>query len=576
MYPARHPVGCCKSSTLHVFQGDCLWHIVDFPEDISLLESATGHPSAESVWFLVVTAASRAWLLIPDGGHAQHAQSSNWQHADDAAASGTIAITATAGGSSRGHGRNGSLQLHWQGLEGLTRQAANANGLHCYASASHAALLLPPGCAASFEPLHCGALAAQVVWEHLLSVPLAAANEAVGLFHDLSQLDRQHSAAMALFQTAPPSLPDVFSAQTWAASELPPGLGSITSVLHVTPTGGSGGISGSGLRCSSRAVLHAQLYTALLSRGGCAQHVASPEGCLLAGDALGRVWALPLGSHAALRAYGSSRAAVMAAAEPAVAGSQAQQGPLTALLFDLQQPILAILPMAAQAGEGAGHTSEPCGALLLVSESGQLVRVSARAGAAGTQPNQASAGAVPLRASKAPALATQRLRVQAPVASAAVAHGLLYFTSGGVSYAAALPPEGDEGEGSSREGSGALLLELREVPLHGMGAGVHLLAAAQPRSSSSLQSTAEKGAAGKLVALCSSGCLLSAPLLPWGLLHGMQPRLSTAEARSKATVKPFGLIIGRMQGCMHETPCRGAPALEVARLKGMVPCNRRC
>jgi hypothetical protein len=494
--------------TLHIFQRDSLQHIVRFPEDIYLLQSAVGHPRDGRQWFLVITVAGRAWLLSPaPGQHAQ--QDSSVQVAEPAAASGVVAIAQADIADEEL--RLPQLQLQWQELE-RTAHPASSSPQHCSAPARQAALLLPPACVAGFEPAGCACLAAQAVWAHLESTP--ADTPSASLFHDLSQLDRQHSAACAS-----PFPPSAYTAQAWAASELPPQLGSFTSMLHVTPAGSAS--SSSSLACSSRAVLHAQLYAALLSRHGHTEHVASAAGCLLAGNAQGRVWAMPLGSHAALREAGSGRRVIVPAADSSPADTDgAHQQPLTALLFDLQQPVLAIL---ADGTRSSG--SEPCDRLLIVGQGGQVIQLSARLAApAQGQPGQAPA----VQNAKPPALAVQRLRIPAPVSAAAVADGVLYFTAGGVAHAAALPGAPPAREGSAAVGSrGAALQELPAVALPGMGQGAYLLAVAQPSGS---------GCGGELVALCSSGCLLRAPLLPAHALRALQPRLTAAEAQAKAKV----------------------------------------
>lgn len=493
--------------TLHIFCGGRLQHVVHFPEDICLLHSAAGPASESRQWFLVISVAGRAWLLSPASGQRPHLDS-RMQAAEVVAASGDVAIAWAD--SAAEEQWPPQLQLRWQEVQ-RTAHSASSSTQHCSAPTRQAALLLPRACAAGFEPAGCACLAAQAVWEHLLSIP--PNTPSASLFHDLSQLGRRHNAACES-----PSPPGLSTAQTWAASELPPQLGSITTVLHITPAGGA---SSSSLLCSSRAVLHAQLYAALLSRHGHAEHVASAAGCLLAGDARGRVWAMPLGSHAALRQAGSNRPAVVLAADHASAGTcGAHQQPVTALLFDLQQSVLAIL-----AGGMHSSSSEPCDRLLIVGRSGQVVQLSAMSAApAQGQPGQGPA----VHTSKPPALAVQRLRIPAPVSAAAVAGGVLYFTAGGTAHASALPGAPPVLEGSAAVGSrGAALQELAAVAFHGMGQGAHLLAVAQ---------TSGSGCEGRLVTLCSSGCLLSAPLLPADALHTMQPRLTTAEAQSKAKV----------------------------------------
>ena len=538
-------------NTVHVLEGNTVRCTVHFPEDICKVEVAVAsNSSGATLWLLVITAACRGWLLAPAGVPTppkQH-QADALAHPSGAAAQereDAQVHCLECGPSAR------PTRLAWQTFEQhrLLPDHAADTASRMAAPCSHAALLLPSG---GQSTSGCANIAAQAVWEHVLAGPPAAGP--AGLFHDLSPLGRQHSKACAALSRPATSLPDHYSAQTWAAAELPASCGSTTALLHVQPAPTALDSSGM-LRCSSRATLDPQLYDTLLRRqGGGGELAATSAGCLLAGDDQGRVWALPLGSHSALRA--TCKSSSICTERPTTTGMQGalpENGahrPAMALLFELQQPVLAILPAtmpgsSSEPSEPPGASETSYDALLIIGQCGRVVQLSVRAPAAqAPQPDQAQPSGRITAHGRLPSLAVQQMRIPAHVVCAATSGGVLYFTCSGTACAAALP----ERSAASGARSGSVQANsaaggLRTVPVcH----GAHTLAVAQGCQHAAGHSIEAAGLhaggsaagtpGGRLIMLCTDGRLVQSALLSRQALLAAQPPMSSGAAQAKMEV----------------------------------------
>lgn len=567
-------------STVHVIAGGTLCHIVQFPEDLCHLEfgvrSTVGATTAQlqsqdhRVYFLAVTDPCRAWLLdlskaavaSPEGG--KGAGSSEIPGA-------SMHCTAPQQKSAEGFPASSSaaqpLTVQWQVLPAQPGSAPDLPRPVC--AQTNMAALLTTAAGLLGNPVGAASLAAQIAWEHLADGPSLLHGEAdqphspSGLFLDLSGLGRKYSQQRQAVGIS--GCGTVWALAAACSEGTMPSLSGATCSLHVRAHAAqnSASASPSGARdklvCGTRASVSPRLYRALLA-GGAGDTGASGGGCLLVGDFAGRVWAHPLDSKNDPQTADASKAPPLTAQNAAADDSTASPGPM--LLFDIQQPVLSIHPSTTQQAtcqevHSSGGLSNDC--LVVVGRGGHVVQICVRESSepVSARPQQQQpAGAT--GEEPAASLAIMQMRVHAPVASAAVSQGVLYYTSGGTAFAALLPSVLDSPSGSSgceaaapqAPGKRDRWRDLQPLPLQCFGQCPHLLSVSEPCSPAADVVLSDKAATGdaaavrgRLVMLCTSGALFEGPLLSAEVISAVKPSLPSSKVQKEVKVMlPSGSV----------------------------------
>ena len=575
---------------VHIFAGSRLNQVVHLPEDVSLLEfgcwnghfdgishqarrqlASTGFSSKLarsqlSPYLLIVTEACRAWVLrlSPGCGNAVEPHQGGSINQPELQPAKVPSHAQKDCGQHRVGTTGSSLVKHEEFQVEASDTASTA--CHQWAMPEQAAFLWMP--AMSSASCHGAArLAAQLVWEFAQDLTEEAGahirhqqGSECSCFLDVSDLGKQHSKALAAPSNARESLLAVLS--TGGTGSQP--RKEVTCSLRILPSKAakSSEASSAALHRSSSATVDADLMTALLRRGDAS---AGAHGCLLVGDEEGGVWACSLAGPA--RPPSGSR--------PTGFGSHTalQQPHPFVLLFDLQQPILDILPASSAQNEAPSYASSARShdLLVIIARHGKVVQIGLKQSAqmsGGVQ--QMSAGPLGMHgpldrpnggcrigdtARSGSEVELCQLLIAGPIASAAVADGVLYWSTGCSASAAVLPglPQTRSDDSSHSEGQPPAAgsprsnwHQLQPMPLPCGSHSPHTLtiasvvgcpalgSAADSMTASDSNNTGNKAA--RLVLLCTDGCLLSAPLLSADVVSKQKLALSGKQLHERVEV----------------------------------------
>ena len=533
--------------TVHVFAGGTLRHIVLFPEDVCHLEFGVRSASpaqtqlqGQQVCLLAITEPCRAWMLDPTksaGASTQTGRGVATTGAPDARAQ-PSSPPQQAKERLQSSAAAEPLRVEWQVVPAQAGSAPDAPR-PTHAPTRFAALLT---CAASLldSPAGPASLAAQIAWEHLADSPSVLPGTASdsGMFLDISEVGRKYSRERHALGGG------TVSGLAGACCEgTMPQLSGVTCSLHVHAHASSG-VPPTGardeLRCRSRACISPQLYAALLA-GGCADTGASNGSCLLAGDYSGKVWAYPLSRSSAQQKTGASSAPPLAAQNSAAADS-GRTGPV--LLFDIQQPVLSI-HAASSTKEACSSGGPPHECLIIIGQEGHVVQVCVRDVSVWPQQQPPASG---VQKERAASLATIQMRVHAPVTSAAVSQGVLYYVTGSTARAALLPCAPNF-QTANDAGAPAVPAkrdcwhDLQPLPLQCFGQCPHLLSICDPGTSAATKQAPDRAANkyaaaghGRLVVLCTNGALFEGPLLSAEAVTAVKPALLSSRVQQEVKV----------------------------------------
>ena len=415
------------ANLLHVFQNASLHCTVAFPEDLSHISG--GVLSAERAAFVAVTGLGRAYAITPaDCLQLVPSAAADLQSLFAPQEPCVPAATSAAASYSKCQ----SISLSSQSEVPVEP---------CYPESVAAPIILAPAeCAALLLPAQAsylgntawGCLAAQAAWEWLVHNPALRSPHHVKPFLPLSDLhevyihERSTIESRNLGGPAGPTFaglaaPAVACVRRWlaASSDDDGDLSEATCALCITLLAGHDGNTreqAAQADAEPRVALDATTFSALLGLHEGQQ--ALPPACLLVGTSTGRVMAYALGqlTHAS--------------------GGE-ETSPQKLLLFDLKQPILSVLAVAAVNGldktSQAVHTG-----LLLVGRCGRVVHV-----CAGPPSQRRLPQGLRRSASSAAHLSLVEWQIHSPVTSACMANGLLIYCSAGQAYCAAMHERGE-------------------------------------------------------------------------------------------------------------------------------------
>jgi hypothetical protein len=593
----------CSPCNIHLFVGSALQGIIHLPEDANHvefglasvpLENLTDCPSNRyhrhsaqmtrtdhhataahlCLYLLVITEADRAWMLRlrPAGRKAyRESQSQSLTFAQPVQQHCCSGTSSSSG--------DGQVQVQWVQLNYMAMHESTIS--HHWASPESAAWLHMPSFRASRKSSGESSLAAQMAWEYLARSPDAqsqGSGSETCSFVDLSGLGRQQRMHIAGTPRTDCDCPPVMTAIMNSTSRrqghnIEHPLNEATCTLLLAPARPDDALTDerSCIRCSSSVRITMELLSALLRRDNAsAAACSSCSGCLLAGDAHGRVWA-----HIVAKPEQHANGTRDGATECATAGELQPGSSDGQLLFDLQQPVAAILPTMLSDEEQAPSLrldARVHDCLIVVGQQGRIVQLCLgcgsmkqtasrvwRAAPERCPPGSSHKARTPTSEDgKSTELVLRQMQVGGPLTSVAVAQGVLYYTSGGSAHAVALPAAsqdggadalhtGSQGSPSTRTGSHTFH-ELQSVALP-CGPSPHLIGVADAWSSPAAGTAAANAAspqethqavnaASRLLMLCTNGCLLVATLLPAAMLSAVNARLSSSEVNQGIQVWP--------------------------------------
>jgi hypothetical protein len=430
-------------SLVHVFanpHGPHVTHVLHFPEDVTFLEWGVVTKGSEArVFLLAVSVAQRVWLFeFPPLGAAKPGTPGPSEvpepqlpgvWVESIGGMGPGKGEHASGGKSEPSGQDG-VSVHWEALPvHVPKNPTGPSGIRTHdVDPAKGTWLVIPSCTGLDTPASGACLVSQVVWEYITSLPHPLPHVApltqplpwpAPVLHDLGALASLLEADLDAEGFGP-----LVYIRRWLAQT--PCQLSARCAIHLTPTPGpvalphpggppthnpGDGVLGGGALpaggasspiwqgCTSRVNAELPLVQALLAQG----HLSCGDaGCLIFGDAQGKVWGVALGllplptAPAAASKLSSSNAGNVGASgdtgqawprnAPSEGGNGASFGDPRPtdlsrdpgdehriLLFNLEEPVVAILPVF---GGDHGHA----GALLIVGQQGRVLHVSARMG----------------------------------------------------------------------------------------------------------------------------------------------------------------------------------------------------